>query len=153
MRKKEKEITDFEEIEAILMRNIVCRIAFSRDNVPYIIPLNYGYKDRIIYIHTGYKGQKIEFLNLNPHVCVEIDDNHKIILADKACRFSMKYESVVATGQAEIVEEENEKKQALDILMTNLGKKSGWEYDKTAFGKVCVIKVSLDRITGRRSIS
>ncbi|MFX1521344.1 MAG: pyridoxamine 5'-phosphate oxidase family protein, partial [Promethearchaeota archaeon] len=45
MRRKDKEITDTHEIETILKRAVVCRIAFSENNKPYMVPVNFGYTD------------------------------------------------------------------------------------------------------------
>ena len=43
MRRKEKEITNAEEIKDMLETCAVCRLGFSEGGVPYVIPINYGY--------------------------------------------------------------------------------------------------------------
>ena len=49
LRKKEKEITDRKELEEILQKAEICRIALVDGDTPYIVPVNYGYKDNKIY--------------------------------------------------------------------------------------------------------
>lgn len=51
MRRSEKEIKDTAIIEGILDQAKVCRIAVCDDNIPYIVPLNFGYKNRVLYNH------------------------------------------------------------------------------------------------------
>jgi len=60
MRKKEKEITKKSAIEAIITKSLVCRLALSDDNSPYIVPLCFGYKDKVLYFHSSQKGKKID---------------------------------------------------------------------------------------------
>ena len=43
MRRKEKEITDRREIDGIMRSCSVCRLGLARENVPYIIPVSFGY--------------------------------------------------------------------------------------------------------------
>ena len=62
MRRKDKEIKDKKEIESIIKRAKVCRIALSDNNMPYIIPVNYGYKNNCIYIHSASEGKKIDII-------------------------------------------------------------------------------------------
>lgn len=59
MRRKEKEITDKSEIEAVIHNSVVCRIGLVDDNIPYIVPLCFGYRDNTIYVHVSLEGKKI----------------------------------------------------------------------------------------------
>ncbi len=43
MRKKDREIKEHKELEEILQKADVCRIAFAVDGMPYIVTMNYGY--------------------------------------------------------------------------------------------------------------
>jgi len=62
LRRKEKEITNRNEIEEILTHNTICRIALSDNNIPYLIPMNYGYKENKIFLHSAGTGKKIEII-------------------------------------------------------------------------------------------
>jgi len=50
MRRDDKEIKDFDVIQAILQEAPVCRIAMSHDDVPYIVPMNFAYHDNALYL-------------------------------------------------------------------------------------------------------
>lgn len=153
MRKKEKEITDIDEIESIIQQAGVCRLGLSDGALPYIVPLNFGYRDRTLYFHTGHEGKKIDILRKNSAVCFEIDIEAELIRSDVACGFSMKYRSVIGTGRAVFVEDSSEKARALDSIMGHYSKKKGWTYREKSFEKACVIKVMIDEMSGRMSDS
>ena len=46
MRRKDREITDFDEIVSIIKRCDVCRLALNDEEFPYIVPLNFGLEVR-----------------------------------------------------------------------------------------------------------
>lgn len=131
MRKKDKEIRDWSRIEHILQNNKICRLGLCRKGRPYIVPVNYGYKDRTIFIHTGKIGKKMDIIRENPNVCVEIDQDIEIIRGEVPCKFSTKYDSVIADGRAEIIEDVVRKQKALDIIMTQLCGKRRWIYEQS----------------------
>ena len=56
MRRKEKEITGKQEIEEIIKKPPVPRIALTDGDTPYIVPVCFGYRDGIIFIHGSSKG-------------------------------------------------------------------------------------------------
>ena len=96
MKNKKYEITDIEEqIEAIIKQAHICRLAFTDGKIPYIVPLNFGYKQGCLFFHTGYTDLKMEMLANNPRVCFEIDIEHKMIKREMPCAFSMNYKSVI----------------------------------------------------------
>ena len=95
MRRKDKEITDLAEIEAIINRSLVCRLAMVDGDLPYIVPLCFGYDKNKLYFHTGTKGKKIDILKQNPHVCVEFDIDCKARPGKTACKWGMQYLSLI----------------------------------------------------------
>jgi len=151
MRKKEYEITDFSEIEAILEKALVCRLAMTDGDVPYIVPLNFGYRDRRLYFHTGHAGKKIDILKKNNIVCFEVDADAEILRADIACGYGMKYRSVIGTGRAEFVEDRDGKREALDIIMGHYSEQGSWDYREHSFERTCIIRVTIETITGRKA--
>ncbi|NMA30913.1 MAG: pyridoxamine 5'-phosphate oxidase family protein, partial [Candidatus Methanofastidiosa archaeon] len=52
MERAEKEIKNIHEIEDILNKARIIRIALCENNIPYVIPLNFGYRNNNIYLHT-----------------------------------------------------------------------------------------------------
>ena len=62
-----------DEIEAVLHRHHVGRLACILAGAPYLVPITYTYRDGVLYGHTG-PGQKLEALRANPQVAFEVDE-------------------------------------------------------------------------------
>ena len=73
MRMKDREITDKAIIEKIIKESDICRLGLSHNNEAYIVPLNFGYADNVIYVHTGKVGKKIDMIKGNNSVCFEME--------------------------------------------------------------------------------
>lgn len=67
-----QEMTD-RECRARLAGANVARLACARDNQPYIVPVHVDLDGGYLYGYASL-GQKIEWMRLNPLVCVEIDE-------------------------------------------------------------------------------
>lgn len=69
MRRSDKEIKDKQITEWILKEATICRIALCNYDKPYIVPMNFGFKDNYLYIHSAREGQKIDMIMKNNNVC------------------------------------------------------------------------------------
>ena len=150
MRRKEKEITEKSEIEAVIHKSIVCRVGFSEDNIPYVVPLSFGYQDNTIYVHGSLKGRKINILHKNPNVCFEFDINAEIVASENACEWGMRYQSVIGFGKASFVDDPEHKQKALNIIMKKYSGRS-LQFPENAINGTAVIKIEIIGITGKQS--
>ena len=150
MRRKDKEIRDAKDIEKIIRESLVCRIGMCDGEMPYIVPVCFGYKDKVIYFHSAKEGKKIEVLKENNRVCFEFDTNVELLTSENPCKWSMRYRSVIGFGRAYFVEDEEEKKQALEIIMRNYSPSDG-SYNFERMGKILVVKIIIDSMTGKQS--
>jgi hypothetical protein len=150
MRRKDKEITDKAEIESIIGRSMVCRLAMTDKNRPYIVPLCFGYKDNTLYFHSAGQGKKLDILKKNNLVCFEFDIDYEPIKEDKACDWGMKYKSVVGFGKASFIKDFESKCKALDVIMKQYSDES-FVYPKTKVKNMVVIKVEIENMTGKYS--
>ena len=150
MRRKDKEIADKSEIESIIRKSLVCRLGLADNGTPYIVPLCFGYKDNSLYFHSAKEGRKIEILKRNNEVCFEFDDNLEVQAGKAACDWGMKYRSVIGYGRASFVEDSEEKRKALDVIMAQYAD-GVFEYSEKVLGKALVIKVEIESMTGKKS--
>ncbi|MBC8420174.1 MAG: pyridoxamine 5'-phosphate oxidase family protein [Desulfobacterales bacterium] len=150
MRRKEKEILDREEIESIIKKADVCRLAFSVDNRPYIVPLNFGYKEKCLYFHTASVGKKIDMLTTNNNVCFELDVDCALVKSENPCDWTMKYRSVIGHGKAFVLTDAEEKRRALDIIVEHYSGIAN-EYDEKRVNRLAIIKVEIQSMTGKKS--
>jgi uncharacterized protein len=149
MRRKDREITDPAEMAAILESAPVCRLALADGNEPYVVPLCFGVGDGAIYIHSALEGKKIDILRRNPRCCVEVDITHGPLPDDNPCSWEMQYRSVICTGTAWFVTEALEKQQALTCILAHYG---GAEhtFSEKELGRVCVIRIDIGEMTGKK---
>ena len=121
MRRKDKEITSLEWMEKILKEGVWLELAMSDSaGCPYVVPMNYGYKDGFIIVHGAGDGKKIDILKENPKVCFNVAIDTEIIRNENdPSEFSMKYRSVTGFGVASFIEDPEDKKTALKIIMNH----------------------------------
>ena len=151
--RKDKEITDKTEIEAILREATVGRLGTSTDDTPYVVPVSYVYDDGKIIIHGAKQGKKMEAIASNPRVCLEVDTSD-IITSDDPCNYSYRYKSVIANGTAKILEDPNEKLVGLRRLTEKyaLGKGSTLtEEHLKKNSNLNVVEITIHEMVGKKS--
>jgi nitroimidazol reductase NimA-like FMN-containing flavoprotein (pyridoxamine 5'-phosphate oxidase superfamily) len=151
MRRKDKEITHRAQIDGIIHESDVCRLALSKDDSPYLIPLSFGYDGESIYIHTAEAGKKISYFEANNQVCFEFERNVRL-RSDRhdACKWSFEFESVIGFGAIHEVIEPAEKACALGKIMSHYSGRE-WDIDEDRIARVRVWKISIDSLTGKAS--
>ncbi|MDR2630368.1 MAG: pyridoxamine 5'-phosphate oxidase family protein [Spirochaetaceae bacterium] len=155
MRRKEREITDLEELLAVVSRCKVCRLAMAENNRPYVVPLNFGYEyqngELSLYFHGAQEGKKIDILKNNPEVCFEMDGGHQLIEGREAHEYSFAYESVIGFGRIVFVEEDEKKAYGLNLLMKHqTGQDRDFVFDGPRLRATAVYRVTARSFTGKR---
>jgi nitroimidazol reductase NimA-like FMN-containing flavoprotein (pyridoxamine 5'-phosphate oxidase superfamily) len=113
-------IEDKERVEEIISRCDICYVGITDlEGDPYVIPMNFGYQDGVIYLHSGPTGSSIDMLNKNNKVCITFSIDHELVFQHPqvACSYRMKAKSVICRGKVGFIEDLDEKRQALDIIM------------------------------------
>lgn len=62
------------EVDVLIQRQVLCRIAFKGGQYPYIAPFQYAVVHGNLYFHFTDYGKKIRLLRANKNVCVEIEE-------------------------------------------------------------------------------
>lgn len=137
-------------MESIISKANVCRLGLSVDNIPYIVPLNFGYRDSCLYFHTPKVGKKMDMIKTNNRVCFEMDIDHEVVRAENPCDSSMKFRSVIGYGRASLLDEIEEKRRALDIIVEHYSGQVN-EYKEKMVDHLSVIKVQVESMTGKKS--
>lgn len=150
MRRKDKAIVELAEIEEIVRKSLVCRLALAEENQPYIVPLSFGFKNNTLYFHSSPQGKKIEMLKKNSMVCFQFDLDHEVVADEEACKWGMKYRSVIGFGKASFVEDLEKKRKGLDVIMQHYSGRS-FQYPESAIENTVVIKVEIESMTGKKS--
>ena len=97
----------------ILDEALICHIGFTVNNQPYIIPTTYGRVEDKLYIHGSPASRMLRSLNQGIEVCVTVTLLDGLVLARSAFHHSMNYRSVVIFGTATLINNTEEKMEAL----------------------------------------
>ena len=152
MRRKDREITDREEILAIIRKCDVCRIALNDGDYPYIVPLNFGLDvqgDQVFfYFHAATEGKKLDLIAKDHRATFEMDCDHNFILYEERMSCTMGYASVIGHGTIETVPDE-ENYAALKILMRHYHAED-FQFNTDMIGVTTVLKMTVTDMTGKR---
>jgi nitroimidazol reductase NimA-like FMN-containing flavoprotein (pyridoxamine 5'-phosphate oxidase superfamily) len=152
MIRKEREIKDKAEIESVIQKAQICRVAMTDEEYPYIVPLCFGYEENALYFHSAAMGKKLDLLKKNNKVCFEFDADTEIKKAEKACQWGMRYKSVIGYGEAFFVEDAEQKRRAFDIIMQHYAASPPFDYPETALRKTVIIRIDIREITGKQAV-
>ena len=151
MRRVNREIKDLNEIKKIVDGCKVLRIATKDEEGLYVVPLNFGYSCEngkfTFYFHSAKEGRKIDAFKADEQVAFEMDCEHKLVVAEKACGYSYKFASVIGTGTITFLEGK-EKLNALSILMKHQTGKDFTFDEKMAKG-VAVCSLTAEKLTAK----
>jgi len=151
MRKKEKEITDINEIEKIIKKAVCCRIGLVDGEEPYVVPVSFGYERDALYFHGALEGRKAELIKKDTQICFEIDTDVEVAKSEKPCSWTMKYRSVIGVGRAYILESDEEKSRGLTVIMGQYTEGGDFSFPKSTLDRTLVVKVDIRSITGKQS--
>lgn len=148
MRKAEREVKDFKLVEALLNRAEYIHLAVWDGRTPYVVPVSFGYRDRAIYFHCSYKGKKADCLRGCDRVGFEAVVEYSISRQLKPCDFTAHFKSVSGTGRAVFVEDAQEKRAALDLIMSHYDG-PGRAYDDKVLAVTAVVRIDVEEMTGK----
>lgn len=168
MRRKDREVLDFDEIIGILDKCKVMHLAMISEGKPYSVPVNFGYmafnedgKKRVeVYFHGAKEGKKVSALKENPQVCFSAVSFSQTESSDKStepCSWTCFYESVTGSGKAVFLENAAERAKAMDALMLHNGYRlppgvKTIAYNMMMFAKTSVVKIEIEMLTGKRHL-
>lgn len=150
MRRDDKEITEQKDLDEIMKKAQVCRLAVSYEAMAYIIPMSFGYANRTLYFHSAQEGLKLMILRENPKACFEVDIDTEVVASKKACDWTMRYQSVVGFGDVAFIEELEGKREAMRIIMQQYSDEVKLIEDSALSG-VTLLKLTISTMTGKKS--
>lgn len=152
MRRSDREITDFDELVAVMRRCDVCRLAFQDGDIPYIVPLNFGLhvqdKEITLFFHGALEGKKYEVMKRHPRAAFEMDCTHGLVLDEDKHSCTMEYESVIGSGTVSLLNED-EKYDALLCLMRQYHSED-FPFSREMIAVTNVFCLHVETMTGKR---
>ena len=136
-------------IEEVLREAKICFVGMAdTDGTPFVIPMNFGYRNGSFYLHSAQEGRSISILSRNPKVCISVSVDNSLVFqnAEVACSYRMKAKSVIAWGKVVYEEEDERKREALDIIMKQYVDRP-FRYSDPSVHNVKIWRVDVEEIT------
>jgi uncharacterized protein len=102
-----------EKIYQILDEGFVCHVGFVANGQPFVIPTAYGRIADCLYLHGSVASRMLRTISEGVDVCVTVTLVDGLVLARSAFHNSLNYRSVVVFGKATVIDNPDEKMEAL----------------------------------------
>ena len=152
MRRK-KQALPAGEVTAILCRGTSGVLALSGDDdYPYAVPISYVFDGAKLYFHCAKGGHKLDAIQRSSKASFCVIDQDQIVSE----KYTTYFRSVIAFGQIRIIEDEKEKRAAIEKLTKK------YSPDEDAAGRrkeidrewktLCMLEMCIDHMTGKEAI-
>jgi len=111
---------DRETVHAILDAGFLCHVGYVIDGQPYVTPTAYWREGEQVYWHGSSASRMLRHLKGRPRVCFTVALMDGLVLARSGFHSSVNYRSVMAFGEAEVIEDPTHKLAALEAMMERL---------------------------------
>ena len=158
MRRADRKIQSFEEMVDVISRCDVCRLGLHDGDYPYILPLNFGVKAEketqtvTLYFHSALEGHKIELMQKNNLASFEMDCRHQLQYKAEQGMCTFAYESIIGHGTIHMIENADEKMQALKILMNHYYPGENKYFNPAAIPRTAVYCLEVTQMSGKRKV-
>src|SRR5665647_2813311 len=114
VRRKEREITNIDEMRQVLKSTKYVTVALCMDNEPYLVALSHGFDQtqNCLYFHCAPEGKKLIYAKANPQVWGQAVLDFGVT---EECDYA--YASVHFSGKFSLINDLNEKKHAMEVLI------------------------------------
>lgn len=153
VRRTSREISDPAALADILRRGKFATVAMVHDGEPYAVTLSYGWDEPTgaLYFHMSNEGRKVEALAADPRVCatVVIDGGYV------AGKCEHRYESVVMTGSMRVLDDQEQRRAGMRVLLGALEDDPGslWEHHELGgeevYDRMSVARLDIEHLTGK----
>lgn len=149
------EIIDQHEIVDMVKRGNHVTLALCHDDIPYIVTMSYGFdhQKNCLYFHCANKGDKLDVIKMNSNVCATIIEDHGYLKT----KCDHDYASLILRGKIYIVDELEEKKHGLQVLLNHLEENPQPIFERNiknddSYRKVTILRFDIESMIGKKYI-
>lgn len=152
MRRKKQQLTQ-EETMVILREGTSGVLSLTGDEgYPYGVPLSYVYDGDKLYFHCAKEGHKIDAIRKNPKASFCVIEQDEIVPE----KYTTCYRSVIAFGSVRILENEGEKRRAIEELALKYAPEDSEEnrqnYIEKDWEPLCMLEMTVEHLSGKEAI-
>lgn len=152
LRRKRQALSN-EVCSEILHRGTSGVLALAGDEgYPYAVPISYVYDGEKLYFHSAKAGHKLDAILREPKASFCVIDQDQIVLEE----YTTYFRSVIAFGRIRILEDEEEKRAAIEKLALKYAPDDSAENRRRAIDRewkpLCMLEMSIDHLSGKEAI-
>jgi nitroimidazol reductase NimA-like FMN-containing flavoprotein (pyridoxamine 5'-phosphate oxidase superfamily) len=111
---------DKDTVYRILDEGLVCHVGLVENDQPVVIPMNFARRDDTLILHGAPASRLLKYVQAGHPVCVTVTLLDGLVLARSVYHHSMNYRSAVVFGRGRLIETEQEKLAALEVLTEHI---------------------------------
>jgi hypothetical protein len=112
----ERGVYDRASLDAILDEAPICHLGFVVEGKPFVIPTIHARDGDTIYLHGSPASRMLRLVKEGVPVCVTATILDGIVAARSAFHHSMNYRSAVVLGEGRLVDDEDERLRAMELI-------------------------------------
>lgn len=153
LRRSEKALTDPATLRAIIQAQDYLTLALCKDNIPYLVTLNYGYDTaaNCVYFHCASEGKKMDYLRANPNVWGQIIEDHGY----RPGHCDHAFRTVQFWGEVTWLTSPEAKRRALDVILAQLepapDRVRQQQVNDAALARVAIGKITFAGMSGKEN--
>ena len=151
MRRKRQALPQ-EECAAILRRGTSGVLALAGDDgYPYAVPISYVYDGEKLFFHCAVTGHKVDAVRRCAKASFCVVDQDQVSPAE----YTTRYRSVIAFGTMRMVEDDGEKRAAVEKLAVKYAPEDTAENRGRAidrdWSRLAILEMTIDHLTGKEA--
>lgn len=152
MRRKSQQLTR-QECQSVLQRGTSGVLALlGQDGYPYAVPISYAYEGDRLLFHGAARGQKIDAIKSWKKASFCVVDQDRVVPEE----YTTYFRSVIVFGTIRLLEEETEKRRAIELLAARYYPDGSPEFQRQAIHRewtaLCMMELSIEQMTGKEAI-
>lgn len=152
MRRKKQKLSK-EECDRILYNGTSGVLALHGDNgYPYAVPVSYVYDGEKLLFHSAKNGHKIDAIIKNAAASFCVIDQDQIVPEE----YTTYFRSIIAFGRIRILEDDTEKRSAIEKLAVKYAPDDTAENRNNAIDRewklLCMMEMEIEHLTGKQAI-
>lgn len=157
MRRKDREITDFNKMLSIIDECEIVHLGIAAGDFPYIVPVNFAYEVKdgqlYLYAHGAKAGRKYGLLTELGKCSFEMEVNGGIkVIPDKKDTTTI-YKSVMGEAEVDVLDDMDEIRRVVDdVIMARDERTKNAAYNEGSLARVAIYRLKVLSMTGKANL-
>jgi nitroimidazol reductase NimA-like FMN-containing flavoprotein (pyridoxamine 5'-phosphate oxidase superfamily) len=153
--RREPQLADpsWESIKRVLKETYLCHIAFADESgQAFSIPTIHALLGDELYVHGSAASRTLRALSGGAKICVTVAETDGLVLARSVLNHNINFRSVMVFGQAELIDDQAEKEQALHDFFEEVFP-GRWDESRepteNEYKRVAILKLPLENASAK----